>query len=320
MISDTRGVILWLLTLIFFLYGCGPGKDISLDVVLYEETGKGYSKSGRKEGHSGFHEVVAGDTIYGLSRRYELPVRLLIMSNKISAPYKIRVGDKLRIPPKPVYVVKSGDTIYNIARRFNISTRDVVVFNDMVSPYIIRVGDKLSLPVFAIDGSDGASGEVLLNANARKSDIASKRSTTNKVSSGARGLVNAQALSGEGFVWPVRGTVVRKFGLQEKGIFNSGLNVQVPRGTPVIASENGVVVYSSRGIESLGNLVLLKHSEGYVSAYGHLESINVSRGDRLNKGDIVGLVGTSGNVDKPQLHFQLRHKKKAIDPISVLKT
>ncbi len=296
-----------ILGLFLFLWSCGPGEDVDLEVTLYEDRVKGTGGGGLDK--KGYHEVVSGDTLYGLSRRYKVPVRLLIRANTLQAPYTIKVGDKLKVPSKPVYEVKSGDTIHGIARRFGLSTRDVVVFNDIEPPYVIRVGQKLDLPSEVFEGVSGKGAE-----GSRELQV-----TTKSVSEGAVGLVQASPLTGSGFVWPVRGTLVKKFGRQKKGVFNSGVNVRVPKGTPVVASENGVVVYSSGGLRSLGNMVLVKHRGGYVSAYGHLGESKVKKGDKVLKGSVIGFVGTSGHVEKPQLHFQLRYGKKAVDPLKHLK-
>ena len=108
------------------------------------------------------------------------------------------------------------------------------------------------------------------------------------------------------FLKPVRGKVISHYGPLKNGTQNDGINISAKEGTPVKAAENGVVVYCGRDIPSYGNLVLVKHADGWVSTYGHLKNIAVKRGIKIKRGQTVGAIGTSGHVKQPQLHFELR--------------
>ena len=110
------------------------------------------------------------------------------------------------------------------------------------------------------------------------------------------------------------GRVISSFGAKSKGLRNDGINIAAPRGTPVRAAENGVVVYAGNELRGFGNLVLIKHSGGWVSAYAHNEDLAVRRGDKVRKGQRIARVGSSGGVTTPQLHFELRKGKRARDP------
>ena len=311
---------------IFFIalvsYGCGPGKDVDLDVVLYEDRingnlGGNSSKEDRaSQNLKGTHSVVKGDTLYSIGKRYQVPLRVLISANRLTPPYQIKTGSTLIIPKKSIYIVKSGDTLSKIARGFGISTRELVVYNDLEAPYLIKVGQKIDLP---FGSQDKKEAEIKFSASPTRAKPYGGRATTTRVSEAAKPVIETSPLSGDGFVWPLRGTVVKKFGFERKGVFNSGINVQAPLGTPVVASENGTVVYTGGGIRTLGNMVMLKHQDGYVSAYGHLGDIRLEKGAVVKRGDVIGSVGQSGQVEEPQLHFQLRHKKQAIDPMQHLK-
>jgi murein DD-endopeptidase MepM/ murein hydrolase activator NlpD len=122
-----------------------------------------------------------------------------------------------------------------------------------------------------------------------------------------------------GFMWPLRGKVISNFGPKTKGLHNDGINIAAPRGAPVRAAEGGVVAYAGNELRGFGNLLLLKHKNGWVTAYAHNDKLLVNRGDTVGKGQIIARVGSTGAVASPQLHFEIRRGKRAIDPKKHLK-
>jgi murein DD-endopeptidase MepM/ murein hydrolase activator NlpD len=127
-------------------------------------------------------------------------------------------------------------------------------------------------------------------------------------------LIEPAARSSGTFLWPVTGKVVSEFGPKEDGLHNDGINIAAPLGTPVRAAENGVVVYAGNELRGFGNMLLIRHADGFVSAYAHNESLLVKRGDTVTRGQTIARVGASGNVTSPQLHFELRRGTEAVDP------
>ncbi|MET1415561.1 peptidoglycan DD-metalloendopeptidase family protein [Roseibium sp. HPY-6] len=120
------------------------------------------------------------------------------------------------------------------------------------------------------------------------------------------------------FRWPVRGRIISDFGTKPGGGKNEGVNLAVPEGTPVKAADAGTVIYSGNELKGYGNLVLVRHSEGWVSAYAHNSELKVKRGDKIRRGDVVGLAGATGSVNQPQVHFELRKGNKPVDPLQHL--
>lgn len=116
------------------------------------------------------------------------------------------------------------------------------------------------------------------------------------------------------FQWPVRGTILSEFGPKPGGLHNDGLNISAPKGTPVVAAENGVVAYAGNELRGFGNLLLIRHADGWMSAYAHLDEMTVDRGATVKRGQKIGTVGSTGNVSSPQLHFELRKSNRAMDP------
>ncbi|WP_208987603.1 peptidoglycan DD-metalloendopeptidase family protein [Roseibium marinum] len=124
--------------------------------------------------------------------------------------------------------------------------------------------------------------------------------------------------STETFRWPVRGRIISDFGAKPGGGKNEGVNLAVPEGTPVKAADDGTVIYSGNELKGYGNLILVRHSEGWVTAYAHNSELKVKRGDKIRRGDVVALAGATGSVNQPQVHFELRQGNKPVDPLKHL--
>lgn len=124
--------------------------------------------------------------------------------------------------------------------------------------------------------------------------------------------------SGPLFRWPVRGRIISDFGSKPGGARNEGVNLAVPEGTPVKAAGSGTVIYAGNELKGFGNLVLLRHADGWVSAYAHNSKLNVKRGDKVSRGEVIANAGATGSVSQPQVHFELRRGNKPIDPVQYL--
>jgi murein DD-endopeptidase MepM/ murein hydrolase activator NlpD len=117
-----------------------------------------------------------------------------------------------------------------------------------------------------------------------------------------------------GFAWPLRGHVIAGFGSPVGGAPNPGIDVAVPAGTDIRAAGDGVVIYAGNEIKSLGNLLLLRHRDGFLTAYAHAQSFAVKPGDTVRRGQVIAKSGQSGEVSKPQLHFEIRRGSTPVDP------
>ena len=120
------------------------------------------------------------------------------------------------------------------------------------------------------------------------------------------------------FRWPVRGKVITSYGAKTNGKANDGINLAVPEGTPVKAAEDGVVAYAGNELKGYGNLVLVRHANGYVTAYAHASELLVKRGDPIKRGQVIAKSGQSGEVASPQLHFEIRKGSTPVDPLQFL--
>lgn len=120
-------------------------------------------------------------------------------------------------------------------------------------------------------------------------------------------------------MWPlpagVAGKVIASFGPAGKGLHNDGINIAAPAGSKVRAADNGVVAYSGNELKGFGNLLLIKHADGWTTAYAHNGELLVKRGDVVTQGQDIATVGRTGNVQSPQLHFEVRKGTQAVDPL-----
>lgn len=120
------------------------------------------------------------------------------------------------------------------------------------------------------------------------------------------------------FAWPARGPVISPFGSKPGGLQNDGINIALPHGAPVRAADDGEVVYAGNEIRGFGNLLLIKHAGGWMSAYGHNDKLLVKQGQKVKRGQLIARAGSTGGVDTPQLHFELRRAGGAVDPLAYL--
>lgn len=142
-------------------------------------------------------------------------------------------------------------------------------------------------------------------------EVASLPDNNNNAKSALPSVGNNKAL----FAWPVKGQIIGKFGPDSQGLKNDGINIAAPLGSPVRAAGDGVVAYAGNELRGFGNLVLVKHADGWITAYAHNETLMVKKGDNVKKGQQIAKVGQTGNVNSPQLHFEIRKGAQAVDPL-----
>lgn len=282
------------------------------------------------------HQVRSGDTVYTIALRYQVPIRGLIALNGLQAPYILRSGQRLRLPKPRRHVVQPGDTIYRISRTYDVALSRLVQLNRIEPPYKIIVGRVLRLP----DSVEPVKPVVAAKPVVKRPVTASKNppatvddrgkprpkskplAKTVKQPAQSKRPVAAvpkpPPLSKRKFLLPVRGRLLSKFGPKGRGLRNDGVNIAAPRGTPVRAAENGIVVYSGNALLGFGNMILVRHANGYMTAYAHNDTISVGRGDTVRRGQVIATVGSTGNVSSPQLHFEIRKGKRAINPAKLL--
>ncbi len=245
--------------------------------------------------------VKKGDTLYSISKKHQIPLRGLIEKNNLTAPYTLRIGQLLYFPNRIEHTVKKGDTLYSISRKYNVDSLLITRMNKLKSPYILSINQVLIIP-----------DSYIVN---NKSSTATSSPTKYKKYTSTQNKSKPVSVSRKTkFIWPVNGTVVSNFGVVGKGRRNDGINIKAKQGADIKAADKGVVAYAGNQLKGFGNLVLIKHSDGYITAYAHTDKIFVKKDQQVIRGEKIATVGSTGGVNSPQLHFEVRAGKKAVNP------
>lgn len=245
--------------------------------------------------------------------------------------------------PPSTHFVNHGDTLASIARKNHISAAELARANGLDPSAKLKLGAKLTVPgakTAAIAGPVAAAPVAAAPVAGTLQPVAAAPAPATKMAAVAAPVQSARLAQATAnvdekpaetpakaaettsalptFRWPVRGKVVTSYGAKTNGKSNDGINLAVPEGTPVKAAEDGVVAYSGNELKGYGNLVLVRHSNGYVTAYAHASELLVKRGDPIKRGQVIAKSGQSGEVASPQLHFEIRKGSSPVDPLQFL--
>ena len=262
---------------------------------------------------SGTVVVQEGDNLYRVATRYQVTPQSIINDNDLVAPYILYSGQVLRVKPSKTHVVKITDSLFSLSQRYAVSQFELARLNQLTEPYALTVGqilllpEKLDLSVLQIDGLE--PDKVKTTTTAAPSDTPVLQSKKQPIKTFV-----APSLGKSDFTWPVEGEVMTEFGPAERGVHHDGVKISAPFGTLVTTSAPGTVAFVGTELKRFGTLVLVKHEGGYITAYAHLDVLSVKEGDVLGDGTVIGQVGTTGYVDSPQLHFEIRKSRTPVNP------
>jgi murein DD-endopeptidase MepM/ murein hydrolase activator NlpD len=302
--------------------------------------------------------VGASDTVDSLAHKYGVPAAAIRQANGLAPGAPLKSGQHLVIPrlnpvasaqaaPAPnaapasaktalvanahVHIVAPGETLTKIAKHYNKSLVELAKANN-IPPYTkVSLGDRLVIPGVraqgaaqapAVAAAPAAPAPAAPRAGEQRSAAAEPPASAHVLTPAAepQPAANSPVKTAEaaGFRWPVRGRVLEGFGAKANGQQNDGINVAVPEGTPIKAAEDGVVAYAGSELKGYGNLVLIRHSNGYVTAYAHASELLVKKNDQVKRGQTVARAGQTGSVQSPQLHFEIRKGSTPVDPAPFL--
>ena len=323
-------------------------------VTSHARPGQPIVAANHGSGHGGTTIIVGtSDTLDTLSRHYNVSPAAILQANGYKGPRALSPGQQLIIPrpttaaaapvskavaatiaTPSVHVVNRGDTVLSIARRNHVSIAELAKANNLDRSAKLKLGMKLTVPsaktAAVTPAAQPGAGAQLTTASAspatKLAAVTPKprektqrvQATTTPAELSTETPVKATEATLPTFRWPVRGKVITGYGAKTNGMANVGINLSVPEGTPVRAAEDGVVGYSGNDVKSYGNLVLVRHSNGYVTAYAHASEVLVKRGDAIKRGQIIAKSGQSGEVGSPQLHFEIRKGSSPVDPLQFL--
>lgn len=273
-----------------------------------------------------------GDSFYTISRLFNISTTELARLNSLSAPYELKHGQILRLPsvtpPDPVMPAPApamDQTMMASASPYGGYAPSATITSEPLAPPPGQ-GQRLgtlstpaatpSYPAPSAPPADTTWMPGWLNGGAMPPQPQSLPSPVPQLEVGSLPPVaqsTAPRTSGR-FEWPVMGRVISGYGPKPGGEHNDGINIVVPAGTPVRAAEDGTVVYADNELKGFGNLLLVRHKDRWMTAYAHLDRMAVKSGDKVTRGQTIGTVGATGNVNSPQLHFEVRRGTEALNP------
>jgi murein DD-endopeptidase MepM/ murein hydrolase activator NlpD len=255
--------------------------------------------------------VGKGETLYMIARRYDLPVRALIDANHLDPPFQLAAGTTLTLPHARFHTVQSGETLYGVSRLYGVEVSTLASINHLAEPYAIRSGQMLSLPAPALPEEKNTLAAPPIKP---ETPAPQARDETKPPASAPAIDREPRSRTGKVFAWPIEGRIVEAYGTGPTGTHNDGINIAARAGEPVRAAESGRVAYAGNELRGYGNLVLIKHPGGYMTAYAHNGKLLVRRGELVKRGQEIAKAGATGSVDSPQLHFEIRRGTHALDP------
>jgi murein DD-endopeptidase MepM/ murein hydrolase activator NlpD len=295
--------------------------------------------------------VARGETLDSIARRHRVPASAIVEANHITAPATIHSGQRLVIPrfqqtpvaaaasshpvaanpastvagSAGVHVVAAGETLSKISHHYGKPVNEIAKANNIEASAKLNVGDRLVIPstrMSAVTPAPVALAETKSSAapiDPEPPQSASMFAPTGTASPTKDAVSLAQGTGSlPTFRWPARGRVIAGYGPTINGQQNDGINLALPEGTPVKAAEDGVVAYAGNELKGYGNLILVRHPNGYVTAYAHAKELLVKRGEQVKRGQVIARSGQTGNVNAPQLHFEIRKGASPLDPMRFL--
>lgn len=260
------------------------------------------------------------------------PVAAPVAAAPMVAPRPVAVAAPAA--PSTVHFVNRGDTLASIARQNHLTPAELARANNLDQASPLKLGARLTVPgkaaavaapaapvatvpqAVATVPAPAPTTRVAAAGPVQSVRLAQANPAPEKEEEPARPAETTSSLPT--FRWPARGKVVTSYGAKTNGKSNDGINIAVPEGTPVKAAEDGVVAYAGNELKGYGNLVLVRHSNGYVTAYAHASELMVKRGDPIKRGQVIAKSGQSGEVGSPQLHFEIRKGSSPVDPLQFL--
>lgn len=238
------------------------------------------------------HRVAANESLYDIASTYQVPLRALIEQNHLAPPFTLTPGRELELPPPRFHDVARGESFEDVARGYNVDLRSLALLNRMRPPYDVAVGARIVLPALARAYGPPASVD----------------------DAGGAPAVHDSAVR---LSWPLRGQIVARFGMQPSGARLDGVEIAARAGEAIAAAADGEVVYAGSDLPAYGALVLVRHADSVVTAYGYARRILVREGQHVRAGEPIAEAGAPSD-GRPRLLFQVRRGRDAVDPLPLL--
>ena len=245
--------------------------------------------------------VKKNDDIYSIANKYEVIPFDIIKDNNLIEPFNLKLNQILFLRSKNIHVIKKYDSIKSISLRFAVKIDDLIKLNKLEKPYNLIEGNKIQIPInknYSIIDSLLGQKQPIKNKNYIK-DV----------------YLNTKLIKGAPeFIWPLKDKVIKNFGIFGRGQHYDGIDILSKENKPIFSSLDGKVAFVGKKIQKLGNLILIKHKYGWLTAYSNIGEIKVKEGDNVIAGQSIAF--TLKNAEK--FHFQIRYKRRPLDPLKYL--
>jgi murein DD-endopeptidase MepM/ murein hydrolase activator NlpD len=254
----------------------------------------------------GTHVVASGESLTSIARLYGVPRSTLAEANKMDINGSVRIGQRIAVPGSGTLTASAVKPAATPAPRASLAAKPAPAAAPVVAAAPAKPKPAEVKPVAQAASAAAAEKNAQLIAAVKPAEPAEDA------------VKGDDKQAGMQFRWPVRGRIISGFGPKPGGQQNEGINVSVPEGTSVKAAEDGVVAYAGNELKGYGNLVLIKHADGWVTAYAHNSAIDVKKGETVKRGQTIAKAGQTGSVTSPQVHFEIRKGSQPVDPSSHL--
>jgi murein DD-endopeptidase MepM/ murein hydrolase activator NlpD len=288
--------------------------------------------------NGGDYVVVAGDTLRGIGERTGAGSEAIARANNLVPPFLIQPGQRLIIPAGLYHRIGAGETGIAIARAYGIKWQDIITINALSEPFVLRIGQRLALPPGAAKVDTPASTDPATPVDPLESRAAAFKLDIDTIVTGGEPAMDptSQVAMGDpspkrplpptvvvaepkaftgNFLWPASGKVAARFGPAGEGAINQGIDIAVTQRANVSASSDGVVAFVGDDVANYGGLILVRHGDGWITAYGRVSQALVTRGQKVSRGQAIGYAGTGAT---PRLFFQMRKNRIPVDPLKQL--
>ena len=292
---------------ITFLFGCQTSnlfEDVKKDFAVEKKVNVFNRSNINRQFQiplNGMILVNKDDTIYGIANKYKVVPKDIIDDNNLVEPYKLKENQILFLRNKNLYVIRFGDNLEKISLKFAVNKSDIIRINKLSKPYQLKVGNKILIP----QTKDFSVVDLIIDQKIYKSEP--KISNKNRI-------INAKSLNSPKFIWPSKGQIIKNFGVFGKGQHYDGVDIKASNNSPIYSIYEGTIAFTGSEIKKFGNLILIKHKNGWLSAYSNVGKFNVKQGSSIKKGELIAY--SSNDLD--YYHFQLRHNRNPVNPIEFL--
>ena len=245
--------------------------------------------------------VKKNETIYSIANKFQVIPKDIINDNNLIEPFKLKLNQILFLRHKNIHIIKIGDTLASISIQYAVNKSDIINLNKLKKPFNLVIDNKIFIP----PKKNYSVIDKILEQKIYKKN----KKYTNNINSNSKLIQNAPK-----FIWPLKGDVVKNFGKFGRGQYYDGIDISSKKNIPILSSFNGKVAFVGSQIKKFGNLILIKHNNGWLTAYSNFGNFKVKQGETVVKGQTIAI----SSMNKQTFHFQIRYKRNPVDPLKYL--